>query len=55
VALRREVETATDVLALPGWTHLGEEGCRRLVELLAPLREQLFASGVLPGWIRFRG
>ncbi len=53
--LRRQVETATDVLALPGWTHLGEAGCRRLVELLAPVREQLFASGVLPDWIRSRG
>ena len=55
VALRREVEAATDVLALPGWSHLGADGCRRLVQLLAPLREQLFASGVLPGWIRSRG
>jgi hypothetical protein len=53
--LRQEVETATDVLGLPGWAHLGEDGCRRLVELLAPVREQLFDSGVLPGWIRSRG
>ena len=53
--LRQEVEAATDVLGMPGWAHLGEDGCRRLVELLAPLREQLFASGVLPGWIRSRG
>lgn len=54
-ALRQEVETATDVLGLPGWAHFGEVGCHRLVELLAPLREELFASGVLPGWIRSRG
>jgi hypothetical protein len=54
-ALRQQVETTTDVLALPGWAHLGEAGSRRLVELLAPLRERLFASGLLPGWIRSRG
>ena len=55
VQLRQEVEAATDVLGLPGWARLGEGGCRRVVELLAPLREQLFDSGVLPGWIRSRG
>ncbi len=54
-ALRREVEQATDVLALAGWSHLGAAGCRRLVELLTPLREQLLASGELPAWVRTRG
>jgi hypothetical protein len=54
-ALRQEVETTTDVLGLPGWAHLGEDGCRRLVELLAPLRGQLFDAGLLPDWIRSRG
>ena len=49
------METATDVLALPGWAHLGEDGCLRLIELLAPLREQVFAAGLLPDWIRSRG
>ena len=52
--LRQQVETATDVLALPGWAHLGEDGCSRLIELLAPLREQVFAAGLLPDWIRSR-
>ena len=54
-ALRREVEETTDVLAVPGWAHLGAEGAQRLVALLAPLRQQLFDSGLLPGWIRSRG
>jgi hypothetical protein len=53
-ALRQEVEAATDVLALPGWAHLGATGAQRLVELMAPLRERLFDSGLLPGWIRSR-
>jgi len=55
VELRQQVERATDVLALPGWAHLGAEGAERLVELLRPLRVQLFDSGLLPGWIRSRG
>jgi hypothetical protein len=54
-ALRREVESTTDVLAMPGWAHLGEERTRRLVELVTPLRERVLDSGVLPGWIRSRG
>jgi hypothetical protein len=54
-ALRRDVEAATDVLAVLGWAHLGVDGTRRLAELLAPLRLQLFDSGLLPGWIRSRG
>jgi hypothetical protein len=54
-ALRQEVEATTDALAVPGWAHLGEAGTHRLIELLAPLRERLFDSGVLPGWIRSRG
>jgi hypothetical protein len=54
-ALRQEVETATDVLAVPGWAHLGAEGTQRLIEVVRPLREQLFDSGLLPDWIRSRG
>jgi hypothetical protein len=53
-ALRQQVEATTDVLALPGWAHLGGTGAQRLVELMAPLRERLFDSGLLPGWIRSR-
>ena len=55
VALRAEVETTTDALAIAGWAHLGADGTRRLVELMAPLRAQLLDSGLLPGWIRSRG
>lgn len=54
-ALRREVEATTDVLALTGWAHLGEERTRRLIELVTPLRKRVLESGVLPGWIRSRG
>jgi Arc/MetJ family transcription regulator len=53
-ALRQQVEATTDVLALPGWAHLGAAGAQRLVELMAPHRERLFDSGLLPGWIRSR-
>nr|WP_139306732.1 hypothetical protein [Modestobacter sp. DSM 44400] len=52
---RRQVEETTDVLAVQGWAHLGEERTRRLIELVAPLRKQVLDSGVLPGWIRSRG
>jgi hypothetical protein len=54
-ALRAQVEDATDVLGLPAWAHLGADGTHRLVELLTPLRERLFDSGLLPDWIRSRG
>jgi hypothetical protein len=54
-ALRTRVEATTDVLALPGWAHLGADGTQRLVDLLAALRERLFDSGLLPDWIRSRG
>ena len=53
--LRRQVEETTDALAVEGWTALGEERTRRLVELGRPLRQQLLDSGVLPDWIRSRG
>jgi hypothetical protein len=53
--LRDDVETVTDLLALEGWQHLGEERIGRLVELVAPLREQVLAAGFLPDWIRSRG
>lgn len=52
--LRQEVEHATDVLAAEGWAHVGESGCQRLVELLAPLRAQVIDSDTLPGWFSSR-
>lgn len=55
VELRQQVERATDVLAMAGWVHLGGEGAQRLVDLIRPLRTQLFDSGLLPAWIRSRG
>ncbi len=54
-AVRGDVETITDLLALDPWAHLGEERTTRLVELLTPLRRQMLDSGLFPGWIRNRG
>lgn len=53
--LRQRVENDTDLLAVAGWEHLGADGCHRLHELVAPLRRQVLASGVLPDWISARG
>ncbi|SDO40902.1 hypothetical protein SAMN05660199_01923 [Klenkia soli] len=53
--LRDDVETVTDLLAMEGWVHLGEERIGRLVELVTPLRERMLDSGTLPDWIRSRG
>jgi hypothetical protein len=46
-ALRQEVEDRTDVLALPAWQHLGEEGCARLRELVRPLSKAVVDAGGL--------
>ncbi len=54
-ALRDDVETVTDFLAVDGWAHLGEERVGRLIELVTPLRQQVLDAGVLPDWIRSRG
>jgi hypothetical protein len=54
-ALRDDVETVTDFLAVDGWAHLGAERTERLVELVTPLRERVLDAGVLPDWIRSRG
>ncbi|QNG37560.1 hypothetical protein F1C76_14060 [Geodermatophilaceae bacterium NBWT11] len=54
-ALRDDVETVTDFLAVDGWAHLGAEGTERLVEMVTPLRERVLDAGVLPDWIRSRG
>ena len=54
-ALRDDVETVTDFLAVDGWAHLGAEKTERLVELVTPLRERVLDAGVLPDWIRSRG
>lgn len=53
--LRDQVEADTDRLAGVGFAHLGADGTRRLTDLVAPLRNAVLASGVLPGWISGRG
>ena len=48
LSLKGEIEQRTRAAALPGWRHLGERRCRRLIELLTPIREQLMAGDVFP-------
>jgi hypothetical protein len=54
-ALRADIETRTDALAVEGWASVGADDSRRLYELLRPLREQVLAAGVLPAWTSSRG
>jgi hypothetical protein len=44
-AVRQEVEDRTDLLALPPWEKLGEDGCARLRELVRPLSKAVVAGG----------
>lgn len=53
--LRDQVEADTDRLAGAGFAHLGAEGTQQLTGLVAPLRDAVLASGVLPEWIGRRG
>ncbi|MCW2679659.1 MAG: hypothetical protein JWM62_1060 [Frankiales bacterium] len=46
-AVRQRIEDRTDELALPAWERLGEEGCRRLRELVRPLSKQIVEAGGL--------
>jgi len=51
-ALRERIEDQTDVLALPAWAALGEDGCNELRELGRPWSRAIVDSGgfaVLPG------
>jgi hypothetical protein len=51
-ALRERIEDTTDVLALPAWEALGEDGCNELRELGRPWSRAIVDSGafaVLPG------
>ena len=43
--VRQEVEDRTDVLALPPWETLGEQGCARLRELVRPLSKAVVDGG----------
>jgi hypothetical protein len=51
-ALRARIEDQTDVLALPAWEALGEDGCNELRELVRPWSRTIVgtgAFGALPG------
>jgi hypothetical protein len=47
-AVRTQVEADTDRLARRPWAALGDDGCQRLVELLAPVRRAVVAAGDWP-------
>ncbi|NYI95989.1 hypothetical protein HNR12_002266 [Streptomonospora nanhaiensis] len=47
--LRSELEGRTDTLSVPAFAAIGEDGCRRLAELTAPLVTTIRAEGILPG------
>ena len=47
-AARQRVEDLTDTLALPSWERIGEDGCARLRELMAPLVGAIIANGGFP-------
>lgn len=46
-AVRQRIEDRTDVLALPAWEALGEQGCTRLRELVRPLSTAVIEGGGL--------
>jgi hypothetical protein len=48
LAVRAAVEADTDRLALGPWAALGDAGCDRLAELLAPVRRAVVAAGEWP-------
>ena len=43
--VRQRIEDRTDVLALPPWEHLGEQGCARLRDLVRPLSTAIVGAG----------
>ncbi len=45
--VRQRIEDRTDVLALPPWEHLGEDGCERLRELVRPMSKAVVDGGGL--------
>lgn len=49
---RHVIEHDTDRLALEGWAHVGVDATARLHELVAPLREKILASDVMPRSLR---
>jgi hypothetical protein len=53
-ALRQHMEDRTDILALPAYDVLGEDGCERLAELARPFGRAVVAAGLLNVDIRDR-
>jgi glutathione S-transferase len=48
LAMTTAIEADTDRLALGPWRAIGDAGCDRLAELLAPVRLALVAAGLFP-------
>jgi len=48
LAMIAAIEADTDRLALAPWRALGDAGCDRLAELLAPVRRAVVAAGEWP-------
>ncbi|MFG1702724.1 hypothetical protein ACFLIM_05990 [Nonomuraea sp. M3C6] len=46
-ALRQHIEDRTDILAMPAYEALGEEGCERLAELARPFGRRVVDAGLL--------
>jgi hypothetical protein len=44
-ALRQRIEDQTDVLGLPAWEALGEDGCQELRALVRPWSKTIVESG----------
>jgi hypothetical protein len=53
-ARRRAIEARTDELDLPGYGALGADGCRRVIELAAPVGTALEAAGLTLAGLRPR-
>lgn len=47
-AQRQWIEDRTDILSLPAYSALGQDGCARLGELMRPLSRAVVAAGLLP-------
>jgi hypothetical protein len=48
-SLRQRIEDRTDLLALPAWEQLGEDGCNELRALVRPWSKAIVESGVFTG------
>ena len=50
--VRQQIEDDTDALAVEGWSRVSAADCRRLRDLVAPLRDKVLASDLVPEWLR---